>query len=245
VTVVSPGTDVDAGIERILVVTAHPDDVDFSAAGSVAAWTDAGIDVAYCLVTSGEAGGSDRSLARAVMADLRRREQTAAAKAVGVTELTFLDHPDGRVVASLELRRDLARVIRRYRPQRVLCPSPDRDLSRIYASHPDHLATGTATLDAVYPDARNPFAHVELLDEGLEPWAVPEVYLMTITEGDVVVDITDTMSRKVDALLCHESQIDDADARGGLLRQWGASVARRAGLGEGRFAEPFRRVDTA
>ncbi|HEX5586599.1 MAG TPA: PIG-L deacetylase family protein [Acidimicrobiia bacterium] len=236
---------VDAGIERVLVVTAHPDDVDFAAAGSVARWTDAGIEVVYCLVTSGEAGGSDRSISRADMAELRRREQTAAAKRVGVHELVFLGYADGRVVASVELRRDISRVIRRFRPDRVLSQSPERDLTRIYASHPDHLATGAATLDAVYPDARNPFAHPELLDEGLEPWAVPEVYLMTITGGDVVVDITDSMDRKVEALLSHESQIDDPDGRRDLLRQWAASIARGAGLGDGRFAESFRRVDTA
>jgi LmbE family N-acetylglucosaminyl deacetylase len=235
----------DAGIERVLVVAAHPDDVDFGAAGSVARWTDAGIEVAYCIVTSGEAGGADRSISRADMAELRRREQTAAAKRVGVHELEFLDHHDGRVVASLELRRDIARVIRRFRPNRVLCQPPERDLTRMYASHPDHLATGAATLDAVYPDARNPFAHTELLDEGLEPWTVPEVYLMTLTGGEVVVDITDTIDRKVEALLCHESQIDDPQGRRALLRQWGSSVARGAGLGDDRFAEPFRRVDTA
>lgn len=235
----------DVGIERVLVVTAHPDDVDFAAAGSVARWTDAGIEVVYCLVTSGEAGGSDRSISRADMAELRRREQTAAAKAVGVHELVFLEHDDGRVLASLELRRDISRVIRRFRPDRVLCQPPERDLTRIYASHPDHLASGAATLDAVYPDARNPFSHTELLDEGLEPWAVPEVYLMTITGGDVVVDITDSIDRKVEALLCHESQIDDPDGRRDLLRQWAASIARGAGLGDERFAESFRRIETA
>ncbi|MET0626996.1 MAG: PIG-L deacetylase family protein [Acidimicrobiia bacterium] len=235
----------DAGIERVLVVTAHPDDVDFAAAGTVARWTDAGIEVVYCLVTSGEAGGSDRSVSRADMAELRRREQTAAAKCVGVHELVFLDHRDGRVEPSLALRRDLTRVIRQFRPNRVLCQPPERDLTRMYASHPDHLASGAATLDAVYPDARNPFAHMELLDEGLEPWTVSEVYLMTLTAGDLVVDITDSIDRKIEALLSHESQIEDPAQRSDLLRQWAASVARGAGLGDGRFAEPFRRVDTA
>ncbi|MFI5047932.1 MAG: PIG-L deacetylase family protein [Acidimicrobiia bacterium] len=235
----------DEGIERILVVTAHPDDVDFGAAGSVAQWTDAGIEVVYCIATSGEAGGSDRSMSRAEMAELRRREQTAAAGVVGVSELEFLGHPDGSVVTSLDLRRDLARVVRRHRPQRVLCHPPERNLARIYASHPDHVATGAATLDAVYPDARNPFAFPELLKEGLEPWTVPEVYVMTLTEGDVIIDITDTIDRKIQALLCHESQIADPAGRAELLREWAGSIARVVGLPDGHFAEAFRRVDTA
>ena len=128
---------------RVLVVTAHPDDVDFGAAGTIARWTDAVCEVTYCLVTDGEAGGSDDSLPRAEMAEIRRREQRAAAKIVGVDSLVFLGHPDGRVESTLALRRDLARVIRRVRPTRVLAPSPERNYRRIQASHPDHLATGT------------------------------------------------------------------------------------------------------
>lgn len=235
----------DDGVERILVITAHPDDVDFAAAGSIARWTDAGIDVAYCLATSGEAGGTDRAITRAEMAAVRQREQTAAAKVVGVTDLEFLGYADGTVEASLELRRDLTRVIRRHRPHRVLTHPPERDFARIYASHPDHRAVGAATMDAVYPDARNPFAFPELLDEGLEPWAVSELYLVTLTDGDVVVDITSTIDRKIEALLCHESQIDDPEDRSALLRDWGSSCAAGLGLGDDRMAECFRRVDTA
>src|SRR5881275_1575213 len=151
--------DSEAGIERILVVTAHPDDVDFGSAGSVARWTDAGIDVAYCLCTDGEAGGFDASVPRSTMAEIRRAEQRAAAKVVGVTDVTFLGHADGRLEATIALRRDISRVIRRFRPQRVVSQTPERNFQRIYASHPDHLAAGAATLAAVYPDARNQFAH--------------------------------------------------------------------------------------
>src|SRR6476661_4529113 len=178
----------DEAIERILVVVAHPDDVDFSAAGSIAHWTDAGIEVAYCIATDGEAGGRHTGIGPSELADLRHVEQTAAAKVVGVTDLTFLGYPDGRLVPSLDLRRDITRQIRRVRPQRVLCQSPDRNYQRIYASHPDHLACGDATLSAVYPDARNPFAHPELLDEGYESWVVQEVYVMTPSDADVFVD---------------------------------------------------------
>ncbi len=234
----------DHELERILVITAHPDDVDFGAAGSVARWADGGITVTYCIVIDGEAGGSDVTMARAAMAELRRAEQTAAAKVVGVTDLTFLSYPDGRVVPSLELRRDLTREIRIRRPDRVLCPAAERVYARIYASHPDHLATGEASIAAVYPDSRNPFAHPELLEEGLEPWVVPEVLVMGSPTNDAFVDITDTIERKVEALLCHASQIDDPAALGERMRSWGRSMAATSGLEAGRYAEGYLYVNT-
>ena len=153
----------DSEIQRILVVAAHPDDVDFSAAGTIALWTYAGIGVTYCVVTDGDAGGHDESVSRPAMAQLRRAEQTAAAKHVGVDDLRFLGYPDGQVEATLGLRRDLARMIRQVRPDRLVCPSPERNYARLGISHPDHRAVGSAALDAVYPDARNPFAFPELL----------------------------------------------------------------------------------
>ena len=162
------------GVDRILVVVAHPDDVDFSIAASVATWTDAGIGVTYCIVTDGDAGGAELGIPRAEMGPLRRDEQRAAAAAVGVDDVRFLGYPDGRLEPSLALRRDLARTIRTVRPQRVVGMNPERNLDRIYAAYPDHVAAGIATLDAVYPDARNRWAHPELADEGLEPHTVDE-----------------------------------------------------------------------
>jgi LmbE family N-acetylglucosaminyl deacetylase len=235
----------DSSLERVLVITAHPDDVDFGAAGTVATFTDAGIDVTYCIVTDGDAGGHDRSVSRAEMAATRRVEQTTAAKHVGVTDLVFLGYPDGRLEATLDLRRDLTRVIRQVRPQRVLSPSPDRNYQRIYASHPDHLAAGEAALCAVYPDARNPFAHPELIEEGLEPWSVPEVWLMAAAQGDQFVDITDQIDRKLDALRSHLSQHTDPERLDELIRGWGAMVGQAGGLAEGRLAEGFQRIDAA
>jgi LmbE family N-acetylglucosaminyl deacetylase len=234
----------DEGVERILVVAAHPDDVDFGSAGSVARWTDAGIEVAYCIVTNGEAGGSDDSVPRPAMAEIRQAEQRAAAKVVGVSDLTFLGYPDGRLESGIGLRGAISRVIRRVRPQRVVSPSPERNYQRIYASHPDHLAAGEAAIAAVYPDARNPFAHPELLEEGLEPWSVPEVYLMAATAPDVFVDITDTIDRKLDALRSHASQMSDPTDLDGRIRDWGRAVAEVAGLPEGHLAEGFQRIDT-
>src|SRR5262252_1778604 len=196
----------DSEVQRILVINAHPDDVDFSAAGTVALWTDAGIGVTYCIVTDGDAGGHDPSVPRAEMAQLRRAEQTAAAKQVGVHDLRFLGYPDGRVEATLALRKDLARVIRQVRPDRLVCPSPERNYARLGTSHPDHRAVGSAALDAVYPDARNPFAFPALLaDEGLKPWTVREVWISGSPTPTTYVDITDTFHRKVAALRCHVS----------------------------------------
>jgi LmbE family N-acetylglucosaminyl deacetylase len=234
----------DEGVERILVVTAHPDDVDFGSAGSIARWTDAGIEVTYCICTSGEAGGFDLTVPRATMIEIREAEQRAAAKVVGVSDVTFLGYPDGRLESSFDLRRDISREIRRVRPQRVLAQSPQRNLQSVYASHPDHLAAGEATMAAVYPDARNPFAHPELLDEGFEPWAAGEMYLATAGTPDVFVDITDTFDRKLEALRCHASQHPDPDGLEGRLRGWNSANAAEGGLPEGRLAESYLRVDT-
>jgi LmbE family N-acetylglucosaminyl deacetylase len=231
-------------IERALVVTAHPDDVDFGAAGTVATLTDAGVHVTYCLVTDGDAGGFDDAIARPAMAALRREEQSAAAKEVGVDDLIFLGHPDGQVEATLHLRHEISRVIRRVRPTVVITQSPERNLDRIYASHPDHLATGDAALCAVYPDARNPFAFPELLECGFEPWAVSEVWIMGGSHPDAPVDITDQLDRKIRALRCHHSQHQDPDGIEQRVRGWVAATAATFGLPPGRSAEAFRVVDT-
>jgi LmbE family N-acetylglucosaminyl deacetylase len=236
--------DVLADVARVLVVTAHPDDVDFGAAGTVASWTRAGTDVAYCICTSGDAGGFDDT-PRHEMGPLREAEQRAAAKEVGVTDVRFLGYPDGRLTASLDLRRDISREIRLFRPDRVVTASPEIWWRRLGASHPDHRAVGEATVAAVYPDARNPFAHPELLaDEGLEAWSVRELWLMAAPDErtDHIVDITDTVERKIAALRAHVSQtghMTDLDQR---IRSLGGMWARRFGLAPGRLGEAFQIV---
>jgi len=234
-----------SGVERVLVVTAHPDDVDFGFAGSVAVMTDAGIEVTYCLVTDGDAGGSETGVARSDMAPLRRDEQRAAAAIVGVHELHFLGYPDGRVEATLDLRRDITRVIRAVRPQRVITQSPDRNWDRIYASHPDHLATGEATVSAVYPDARNRWAHPELEAEGCEPWTVGALWMGTGRDDAThYIDITTAVDRKIEALMSHKSQLPDPEATTTMVRSWTGAIAQAAGLPEGRAAEAMRVVST-
>jgi LmbE family N-acetylglucosaminyl deacetylase len=231
-------------VERILVVMAHPDDVDFGTAGSVAAWTDRGIEVTYCIVTDGDAGGSDLTVSRTDMAALRREEQSAAAEVVGVKDVTFLAYPDGRLTPSIELRRDLSREIRRVRPNRVVCQSPERMWDRLFASHPDHLAAGEATVCAVYPDSRNPFAHPELLADGFEPYTVPELWLVAMNNPNRAVDVTKTFDRKIEALRCHRSQVGEGVELPIWIRSWLEPLGKAAGLGDGGLAEAFRVVAT-
>lgn len=235
----------DDEVQRILVVTAHPDDVDFGAAGSVATWTKAGAEVTYCIVTDGDAGGFDPEVPRNEIGGIRRAEQTAAASEVGVTDLRFLGFPDGRLEVTLELRREISRVIRDVRPRRVVIQSPQRTFDSVYRNHPDHLAAGEAAICAVYPDARNPFTFTELIDDGFEAWSVEEVLIMGGPGADVFVDITDTFEAKLSALLRHESQMTDPDGMRERLQLWGAANAKLGGLPDGRLAEVFRFMATA
>ena len=233
-------------VERALCVLAHPDDVDFGSAGTVATWTAAGTEVTYCIVTDGDAGGFDET-PRHEMGPLRQAEQRAAAKEVGVSDVRFLGYPDGRLELTLDLRRDIARVIRQVRPQRVVTSSPERFYERVAASHPDHMTAGEATLRAVYPDARNPFAFPELLqEEGLEAWTVSEVWLGASPRADHAVDVTDVVERKFAALHSHVSQVGHYP-EGGLeefVSAWMRATAQRFDLPEGRFAEAFHVVYT-
>lgn len=236
----------DSEVQRILAVMAHPDDADFGAAGTIARWTDEGIEVTYCLVTDGDAGGFDRSVARTDIPEIRRTEQRNAAKAVGVEDVRFLGYPDGRLELTLDLRRDISRVIRQVRPQRVLTQSPERNWARIQASHPDHLTTGEAALRAIYPDSRNPFAFPELLaDESLEPWEVAEVWVMAHPSPNHHVDVTDTFDRKIAALRAHVSQTAHMDDLEIWLRERLGHIATEAGLPAGHLAEAFAVYSTA
>jgi LmbE family N-acetylglucosaminyl deacetylase len=236
----------DSEIERVLVIAAHPDDADFGSAGTVAGWTVSGIEVSYCIVTSGDAGGFDPGVPRSEIPAIREAEQRAAAAEVGVKDVVFLGFPDGAVEASQPLRHDLSREIRRVRPQRVVCQSPERNWQRIGASHPDHLRTGEAALCAVYPDARNPFAHPDLLAAGLAEWTVAEVWMNAAPQHLInhYVDVTDTFGRKVTALRAHVSQTAHVDLEP-LLRGWLGMQAQAGGLPEGRLAEAFHVIDTS
>jgi LmbE family N-acetylglucosaminyl deacetylase len=229
----------------VLVIAAHPDDVDFGLAGTTATWREQGTEVAYCIVTDGNVGGFDPSIPRSEIPAIRRREQREAAKVVGVDTVEFLGYVDGEVQVSLPLRRDLAAMIRRFRPHTVVAQSPVRNFQRIGASHPDHLAVGEAALCAVYPDARNPFTFVELAEAGLEAHAVEQVALVAYPEPTHYVDVTDMVERKLEAISCHASQLPDPEATREHVREWLRAGAEAAGLGGGRAAELFFAFPTA
>lgn len=233
-------------VRSALVVTAHPDDVDFGASGTVGTWTAAGIAVTYCVCTSGEASG-DGSQPPEEMARIRRAEQRAAAELLGVRDVLFLDHPDGAVIPSLELRKDISRVIRTVRPDRVLTWSPEINWDLVPTTHPDHRAVGEAAFAAVYPDARNPNAHRDLLtDEGLEPWTVPELWIADAPRRlrNHAVDVTDAFDKRMAALHSHASQPGAAGASDDLFRTILGAVANRYGMADGRLAEEFQVVNT-
>ncbi|MPZ72375.1 MAG: PIG-L family deacetylase [Nitriliruptorales bacterium] len=228
---------------RTLVITAHPDDVDFGAAGTVALWTEGGAAVVYCVVTDGDNGGFDPDVPRGDIGGIRRSEQNAAARCVGVSDVRFLGYPDGRVTPSLELRRDLSRVIRDVRPHRVLTHSPERNWENIRASHPDHLVVGEAAVHAVYPDARNPFQFPELLaDEKLDAHIVPELWLLGAPHPNHFVDVTGTFQRKLSAINAHVSQLPEPDTIARRIEHRLRLNADRGALGEGHLAEAFRVV---
>jgi LmbE family N-acetylglucosaminyl deacetylase len=232
-----------ADVQRVLCVLAHPDDVDFGSAGTIATWIDAGIEVSYLLVTRGDAGGFDDT-PREQMPILREAEQRAAAAAVGVKQVEFLEgYRDGILTPSIELRRDITAAIRRFRPDRVLTSSPLRRWDRIAGpSHPDHLAAGEATTCAVYPDSRNPFTFTDI---GLEAWTVREIWYAGGPGPDHFVDITDTFARKLAALRAHVSQTSHLTGFEDLIRDRLAMVAKAGGLPEGRLAEAFSVFSTA
>jgi LmbE family N-acetylglucosaminyl deacetylase len=234
----------DQDVARVLAIVAHPDDAEFWAGGTIAAWAAAGVEVSYVVLTDGEGGGFDLEVPRGDIPGIRRTEQQQAAAVLGVGEVRFLGLPEGSLLMpGREVHLELVRAVRRVRPQRLVTWSPEWNWARFRSCHPDHLATGTAALRAVYPDAGNRFAFPFLVEqEGLEPWTVPELWLLNSPHPNHYVDVTETFERKVEAVLAHASQVPD---RGGLadrLRSRIASNAACAGFPEGRLAEAFQVV---
>ncbi len=197
-----------ADLQRALAVVAHPDDAEFWAGGTITAWTAAGVEVSYLVLTDGDAGGFDPSVPRSEIPKIRRDEQLRAAAVLGVTDVRFLGRNEGSLlVSNHEVHVELVRAIRRVRPQRVITWSPEWNWQRFRSCHPDHLAAGTLTLHAVYPDAGNPFALPFLSEhEGLDAWTVDEIWLINSPQPTHYVDITETFDRKVAAVRTHESQ---------------------------------------
>jgi LmbE family N-acetylglucosaminyl deacetylase len=222
--------------ERVLVIVAHPDDIEFGTAGSIARWVNEGAEVTYCVITDGAAGSNEPGVDPAELAERRREEQIRAARTVGVEDVRFLGYSDGLLEPTIELRRELTRLIREVRPERLICQDPTTVFVRgEYVNHPDHRAAGEAAIYAVFPSAGTRPIFPELLDEGYRPHNVRELYMMLTLQPDIAVDISGTIERKLEALLCHESQVgpDAADR----VRGWNAEAGEEVGCG---YAEVFR-----
>jgi LmbE family N-acetylglucosaminyl deacetylase len=228
---------------RILVIMAHPDDVDFWAAGTVALWASEGAQITYALVTAGDAGGFDHT-PRERIASIRAGEQREAARILGVADVRFFEgYADGEVAVTTDLLRDVTRVIREVRPYRVLAQSPTRNWDDLRLAHPDHLAVGEAVARAVYPFARNPFAFPELERRGLHAWEARELWLQGDPDPNLTLDVTPFWAQRESALLAHASQHPDPERAVERLRQEAQDVAADADLPRGRYAETFRVVE--
>ena len=220
-----------------MVLFAHPDDAEFGFGGTVAKWAAAGTEVHYVCVTDGSAGSNEPGVTREELRPIRRREQLAACETLGVADCTFLGYVDGEVELSMALRRDVARQVRRHRPDVLVGPDPARlwNRGRDYVNHHDHRMVGEAALCAVMPDAPTRLQFPELLEEGYEPFSVPQLWLGS-EDADTYVDISKTLDTKLRALACHESQVSDLP-----YEDWVRSRAEELGALAGvRFAEGFK-----
>ncbi len=221
-----------------MVVVAHPDDAEFMAAGTVARWARNGATVTYVVVTTGDKGSDDPEMSSSRLAEIREAEQRAAGLILGVKSFVFMGYPDGYLEHTLDLRRDIARLIRVHRPEVVICFDPtNRFFSDTYVNHPDHRASGDATIDAIFPTARDRLTFPELLAEGLAPHKVAQLWLGATAQPNVWVDIGETLELKCDALRAHPSQLG-ADAV-----DFAMQLARGSAAGQDfEFGEAFRRI---
>jgi len=234
------GHELGAALRRILCIAAHPDDNEFSIAGSVARWTREGRHVTFCLVTTGGAGVNEHTPSSAGLIPIRERETHAAARMLGVKDVILLGYADGTLEPTLTMRRDLTRVVRRVRPDVVVCSDPTvRFYGNEYMNHPDHRAVASAALDAVFPSAETSAIFPELLAEGLPPHKVKQVFLAGSLDPDVFVDIAPTLGAKCRALKAHRSQVGKGEWVEQLLKAWALRDGKRGGL---RYAEAFKRM---
>lgn len=230
----------DASLKRILCISAHPDDNEFTIAGSVARWAREGRHVTFCLVTTGGAGVNEHTPSSDGLIPLRERETQAAARILGVKEVVFLGYADGTLEPTLAMRRDLTRVIRRVKPDVVVCSDPTvRFYGNEYMNHPDHRAAASAALDAIFPSSETSAIFPELLAEGLPPHKVKQVFIAGSLDPDVFVDIGATLAAKCRALKAHRSQVGKGEWVDQLLEAWALRDGKRGGL---RYAEAFKRM---
>jgi len=224
---------------RALVIAAHPDDIEFGCAGTVARWSDEGAEVTLCIVTDGSTGTQDRSLMGGPLAELRREESEKAAAVLGAHGFEWMGYQDGYVEYSLDLRRDIARMFRKHRPHRFVVMDPTPTIDDRFINHPDHRAIGQASLDVTLTAGTTPGHFPEVLEEGLEPWrGLRETWIMGPGAKPIAVDISKTIDRKIDALLCHSSQIGDNRSE---IEKWVRRFSSELGEAHGyEHAETFQ-----
>jgi LmbE family N-acetylglucosaminyl deacetylase len=232
--------EIHPSLTRILAIAAHPDDNEFSIAGSVAKWVKEGREVIFCLVTSGSAGTNEHTHTNEGLVPIRERESLEAARILGVKDIVFLRYQDGTVEPTLGLRRDLTRVIRNCKPDIVVCGDPTvRFVGHGYLNHPDHRAVASAALDAVFPSSETRYIFPELLAEGLEPHKVKEVFINFGHPPDTWVDITDSIDLKCAALKAHASQIGPGEWIDKEMRTWAEEEGKGTGM---KYSEAYRRM---
>ena len=226
--------------QRGMVIMAHPDDAEWTCSATVAKWCAEGWEVVYVLCTDGSKGSDDPEMTSEQLVKIREDEQREAGRVLGLKDVVFLGYPDSHLEPTMELRKDLAREIRRHRPDVVITENPVRGVNdHVYAGHPDHLAAGEATLSAVFPTARDRLTFPELLDEGLEPHKVKEIWIAGGGEGsDMFVDVADHMATAIKALKAHRSQVSEK-AADKYFPQGRAETAKKVGW---EYAEAFRRI---
>lgn len=230
--------------KRVLAIQAHPDDIEFGQAGTIAKWAREGAEITYCSLTSGDKGSADLEMTGEQLATMREAEQRRACEILGVKDVIFLRYHDATLVPDLDLRRVLTRVMRQVRPDVLLTFDPTaRIIDNSYINHPDHIATGEASLAAVFPSVRDRMTFPELLAEGLEPHKVAHVYLYATDKPNAWIDVTDTIDLRIEALKAHASQLHGQDPTE-MIREWARGTARTNPNRESttEYAEGFRYI---
>lgn len=228
--------------KTVLGIAAHPDDLDFAMAGSIAHWVGEGAEAYYLVLTNGSKGSSDRSTSSSGLIATRRKEQQAAAKILGVKKVFFCDYDDGHLCCEDDVKRDIVRIVRQIKPDVVMTMDPTMvySLERNFINHPDHRAAGQAALDAVFPLARDHLTFPELLAEGYEPHVTPTVLLVNFEKYNYFVDISQTLDQKMRALAAHSSQVADMAHTQKVMTDYAAQMGEKAGM---PYAEAFVRID--
>lgn len=225
---------------KVVVIVAHHDDIEFGCSGTIARWIEEGAEVSYVIISDGGSGSNQPGIIREELAATRKEEQLAASLAVGVSDVRFLGYPDGTLEATMELRRDLTRILREIKPERVVCQDPRTVFfGDSYINHPDHRAAGEAAIYATFPSSETRPIFPELLDEGYEPHKVSQLWLTLTLEPTHYVDISGTIDKKMASLRAHVSQLgtgDDFDnGAGKWIRERNAEAGSRVGAAYAEF----------